>query len=51
MFDRSDKIGIDAPFGWPTVFAVAVDAHPAPERMVGGLYRFAQIPDDGSYRA
>lgn len=27
MFGRSDKIGIDAPFGWPTAFASAVYAH------------------------
>ncbi len=27
MFGRSDKIGIDAPFGWPTAFAAAVYAH------------------------
>ncbi len=27
MFDRSDKTGIDAPFGWPTAFATAVYAH------------------------
>lgn len=27
MFGRSDKIGIDAPFGWPTAFATAVYAH------------------------
>ena len=26
-FGRSDKIGIDAPFGWPTAFADAVYAH------------------------
>ena len=27
MFGHSNKIGIDAPFGWPTVFADAVYAH------------------------
>ena len=27
VFGRSDKIGIDAPFGWPTAFADAVYAH------------------------
>ncbi len=27
IFDRSNKIGIDAPFGWPTAFADAVYAH------------------------
>ena len=27
MFGRSNKIGIDAPFGWPTAFADAVYAH------------------------
>ncbi len=27
MFGRADKIGIDAPFGWPTAFAAAVYAH------------------------
>ena len=27
MFGRSDKIGIDAPFGWPTAFAHAVYTH------------------------
>lgn len=27
LFGRSDKIGIDAPFGWPTAFAAAVYAH------------------------
>ena len=27
LFDRSDKIGIDAPFGWPTAFADAVYRH------------------------
>ena len=27
MFGRSDKVGIDAPFGWPTAFAAAVYAH------------------------
>ena len=26
-FGRSDKVGIDAPFGWPTAFADAVYAH------------------------
>ena len=27
MFGRSNKVGIDAPFGWPTAFATAVYAH------------------------
>ena len=27
MFGRSNKVGIDAPFGWPTAFAAAVYAH------------------------
>lgn len=27
MFGRSDKVGIDAPFGWPIAFAAAVYAH------------------------
>lgn len=27
VFGRADKIGIDAPFGWPTAFATAVYTH------------------------
>ena len=49
MFGRSDKVGIDAPFGWPTAFAAAVYTHQRRNVWPDGLCGTA--PDALRYRA